>query len=52
VARIGRTFSSYASRFGERYSEALEAHPFKTQMLTSGILGGAADVTTQHLEHG
>lgn len=37
---------------GERYSEKLESHPFTTQMITSGILGGAADVTTQWLEHG
>lgn len=47
-----RTFSSYASRAGDRYSQYLEEHPFKTQMVTSGILGGAADVTTQCLEHG
>lgn len=38
--------------FGSKYSEYLESHPFTTQMITSGILGGAADVTTQHLEHG
>lgn len=47
-----RTFSSFASRFGARYSELLESHPFTTQMATSGVLGGAADVTTQYLEHG
>lgn len=47
-----RAFSGFASRMGSRYSELLESHPFSTQMVTSGFLGGAADVTTQYLEHG
>jgi protein Mpv17 len=29
----------------------LDLHPIKTQMATSGILGGAGDMTTQYFEH-
>lgn len=29
----------------------LEKHPYKTQMATSGVLGGAGDYTTQIFEH-
>jgi hypothetical protein len=38
-AKGRRNFSSFATRMGDRYSQLLEEHPYKTQMVTSGILG-------------
>ena len=46
-----RSFSTAGRRFLTWYSEMLEKYPFSTQMVTSGFLGGIADVTTQALEH-
>lgn len=42
---------AFLGRLGDAYSRALEKHPFMTQMVQSGILGGAGDASTQVLEH-
>lgn len=51
TGRTGRTFSTGFKRATDWYAQMLESHPYKTQMVQSGILGFAGDYTTQIFEH-